>query len=1075
MAKFCFFTDPAKLAAQAPGQEFGPAAASGGKDRFRVADVHSIPSGGTAAQAYAVCRGQVCVQAIRKADGSVKSINLILRPLVQPPFDFPYVEYFIYRGLLANSPLASAAQLDREEDSTQTDGGKWGGLQPIDHLFRYAGGAELAIVEAEAPLGEFGAQFGFEVIVQQYGAQPYITWVRSEDATLDAIPLATATLPATAYASRLQREALGCFVDPCAFWGLFWSNGLTIPGQGIKKGVALGSILFADSPAIFSNRKRLYLDIRNEAGLSYDFYGTWQDQVETGLSETALHPATYSTGDWPIYYDEPAANKFHVRLRRTGSPAPLLYRRDSAAFEEVVDVNDPDWTRPIAFERPAASSWWFAAQYLRGETATATAAPAAGAFDTSLLQFGPIGDRAISAYRQLWPATPSTTTGGAAGGYERLFVTDKVLRHDGGVKADPLDPARILAYDRLGETSYVFQKGTGANSGKDSVIVFQRRAKMRTRDADGPWNATASIKISSSGGAIDFELLTGELLANLVWLTLDPVKSITVPSRLELRNNTAVKAEMFDYTILLLSKAAFAPVVAEAMVTGRPAGPGEKHPTFLSLTTNANPPSLASAYDLGWQGWDGQVVTKSAILATVYSGDGILFASPDLDRASLITAGTQQVDLTPEEKDGQAQWDSNLQNDTLGTVESARMPGLADAFIKALGAIGTATPNAPAALLALVEQHAPAIWNRAVELVKDEDYEEWADRLLYYARLKMMVALKSHATVAADPTLAEKLGTRFESLSRNYELDFAAAPPGAKCAIVTGFDPFFGTVKSGVKYKQGDLAKKEPNPSARLALYFAANPTQSYSGMIGPGHLFFIKTCILPNRYIDFDNQIVERTLEAAAAAAVAVGKTVKIVCTVSLDDNISNWARSQTDALSSLYCKIDGFAARCRSNASDNLYVLSNELNVGTLPTTTKKEIFYETMLKPSVRLSDYDHPNMRVRYDPSFAARDATKPLPPSILTYNDIAGEVEWKKRDDPFDPAVKSAVHGSGGNYFSNESYYRSSNLLRQSKYAIKNGHIHIPSFGGYIGAGGVTVEVRVLDLAKTVVAVLDGSL
>jgi hypothetical protein len=59
--------------------------------------------------------------------------------------------------------------------------------------------------------------------------------------------------------------------------------------------------------------------------------------------------------------------------------------------------------------------------------------------------------------------------------------------------------------------------------------------------------------------------------------------------------------------------------------------------------------------------------------------------------------------------------------------------------------------------------------------------------------------------------------------------------------------------------------------------------------------------------------------------------------------------------------------------------------------------------------------------------------------------------------------------------SNEIFYRSSNLIQSipDYVGIRNGHLHIPLLGTFGTAGGGSVVVTVADLAKTVVAVLDG--
>ncbi len=1113
VAKFCFFTDPTFLATQSATQGFGPAATVGAKDGFRVADVHQVSTAAASpAKAHAVCRGQVCLQT------AGTTLNLILRPFSQPPFDFPYVEYFIYRGLRPDSLVTAAGELDlgkegtgasrngligyirekvlklampqashesgahigldRTHHATATDGGLWGDVQILDHLFRYPGAAELPIVEPGDILGEFLPSFGFEVVVQHYGAQPKIGWVREADRLIEADQSASGAGAAAAYVSRLQREAIGCFVDPCAFWGMFWSDGLAIPGAGTKRTSQLHARLFGASPGIFVNRDRAYLDIRNEVGLSYDFYGTYQDAIQVGPSKAALTQGSYSRAGWPIHYADPAPAGLCFRLRSNGASPPRLFLRQTGPttpglrFANLLDPSDASWTSPLTFKRPkkagAQPPWWFVAHYLKGDIGTGGAVPASGVFDTSPLQFGPIGDRAISAFRQMWPAgtTPSGPLPGPSG-YEREFVSDKVLRHDGTKKMDPVDPVRTLAYDRFGETHYVFQKGMGANNGRDSVLIAQRRNFGHGKDFDGGWTETSSVKVTTSASAsMFFRFLTGRMLSSPVSVTILPTTTppVTVASFLELLSDTRVKTEIFDYTILLLSKTAFEAVLGTVLPSGPPPGPGEAHPAFLSLALPQTvPPLPGGGYLLQCKSWNGQPVA-GATVGPVFSADGIFFSSTDFDRGGLATIAAPA--LTVEESDASTIWDSVLAGDTRGATPSVRMASLASQFIDALLGVDSSDASAPAKLLALVGQYAPAIWNRAVVLAGDPAFEPWSDRILYYARLKMGVALKSHPLLLADPETASKLTDRFESLSRNYTgLRFAGAAAGDRRVIVTGFDPFGPAGTANVKTS---------NPSGRLALYLAAKPSWTRNNKT-----FFVSTCIFPVRWSDFDKQIVEKTLEDALLAAQAGNKPVDVVCTVSLDGNFTSYIETYPSSI--LFCKIDGFAGQCRGNTADNLGTKTNNLDPNTLPLGTAKHLFYETLLK-SRDLSDYDSQLfMKARYDWRFSAKKGNLPfdyptLTPHPSNYDDASKQTIWAPpQQNPVASTPTKALRGSGGNYLSNEAYYRSSNLLRSKFTSIKSGHIHVPPLQTYTTADAATFTATITHLADAVVAVISGEL
>ena len=682
MANFHFFTDPTKLADQLPEEAFGPAGAVDGKDRFRVTDVHK--GLGVTAPAYAVCHGHIRVQAVYKGD-DIDSLTLILRPLKQPPFEFPYVEYYIYRGLRPSSLLKSTKPLDLADkgpdldrdligfihDKVLTerpkgkkpiekppakDGGnlgldrvpgvpadnRWADDQPLDHLFRYGRGIEVPMVGAGWTLGEFGETFGFDVVVQHYGAQPTIGWARSAEAWIEGYP--------PGVASRMQREAIGCFVDPCAFWGMFFPAGLSLgPARAKPKEVVtkkegdLHLALFV--PKIFANRDRIYLDVRNEVGLSYDFYGTRQDGLQTGLDQAPLAETTYAQSGWPIHFVDPDLEKIAApaslsfRLRRNDTAEPLVFLRQTGQasppndrFLDIIESGDPTWAKSITLTRPgspgALPPWWFVVHYLRGQSGGAAQVPA-GVLDSTLPQLGPIGDRSISAYRELWPVEGA---GPSAARTLSLIATDKVLRYDAVKKDDPTAAGRGLFYGHMAETAYVFRKGMGTEQGMDSVLIVQSHGFDHRHVTTGNWTLPKPLDLWSAS-----DLLVGQLVRRLL---ADPV---TVPlatgdtvihSSFDMLNDTAIKTDLFDFTILLLSRADFeAAVNAVAPAGAAPPGPGMKHPIFFSLGPPAEQPPGTLAYQLQWQGWD--VEPKAGPATLILSADGAFFCSPDFNAKGL--------------------------------------------------------------------------------------------------------------------------------------------------------------------------------------------------------------------------------------------------------------------------------------------------------------------------------------------------------------------------------------------------------------------------------------------------------
>jgi hypothetical protein len=1140
---------------------------SGGKEHFRVTDLH-LATG--VAPIYAACRGRACFQAVRDGGGNIAGLNLILQPLVQLPFEFPHVEYFIYRGVDPLSVLnGNCDKLDLANEGTAPNrndligyirekvlkqaaasttptpeelkylgldrtGIHFGDDDPLDHLFRYSGGAELPIVEAGWKLGDFVSgtnEFGFEVVVQSYGAQPKLSWVRKDvTASIEAIPLASSTTPADLYQNKLQREEIGCFVDPCAFWGMFYRPGLWLrsaapAGETCEKKNGLCTKLFATS-GIFVNSKRVYVNVRNEVGLSYDFYGSYLSaglNFGVGSTKDNLFISHYGKLDWPLHYLENySAAPVWVQLGVSGNPHPLLFLQQAGTggapqspFRDIRDANDPVWSEPVKVRRPMVFGglegppWWFAVHLLRGRDGQNAPAAVAGAFDTSPLQFGPIGDRVIAAYKEMWPGPASN----AASGYKRVFVSDKVWRHDGTVKSDPVDPTRSLSYDRVGDTSYIFQRGVGSDAGKDSALIVQRRSYGRKKDTQGSWMAPSALARQQVASSLLFNGLSGAVLSQPidVHVTGVPNANETVPSFEEVRSDTALKTELFDYTYLLLSKTAFAAAVAAAKPVSTPSATTEKHPAFLSLNSEVSL-NGGTGYTLNVSGWNSS--GNSALTgANAYSADGVFFSSADFDSGGLLDL--KAYVMTPEEAWRAPIWDSWINQDTLGTTPGDQMPGLVDAFVTALaaasalegGTMAATTAARAAAFSAAVELFAKKIWDRAVTLIQIAAYQERVDRILYCTRLKMEVALKSNLEVRLDPVLKSQLIERFEALSRNFAgLTFTPSDvsSGKMPVLVTGFDPF----------GKGDL---DTNPSGQLALYFAATANQSYIS----SHTQTLRTCIFPNRWSEFDTGLVEKVISAAVPATHAA-TTPSIICTCSLDPNIQTWIcdkQNNRDFGHDIHENIDRYATQCIRAGNDNNNELLNIRPNIPAEFKTDNKISYENKLRLQTGdLSRYDSLPIKLRHNEAYHFIIDYK-LPSSSLSVHDLSPYslvtvdgviiLDYEMLPDDhktislrttlsttgppatiFNPGV-ICLKGSGGSYLSNEIHYRVANLI-QSGYAtdtplhdkyngILNGHIHVPNLGSYdqvdlnTKTGVLLGTVTLPDLAKSIIAMLDGVL
>lgn len=369
--KYCFFTDPTSLGTQQPEEAFGPQPALNGNDRFQCTDRHS---GSAGAPVIAICDGQL--RAIVDETGT--GLNLILKPDGQMPFDFPFITYFIYKGIDRSSLLAadmivaehSAPDIELVdilhdiwrangntggpdksvlglELGTGSDVANYADDQPIDRLFYgYPKERPPIHVTGGQRLARFSAQFGLEILVEQIGRQPVLGYARSTYTVLSA----SQTIPPTpndaaGFVDRHDnREAVLGFIDPCAFWGAFFRTGLDASDATGAVAVPPGQIYDAilrgaagESSAAFQNRNRAYLDVRNEHGQSMNYYRTPTVGIEICLGFEDQDPLTtvdyYQTG-WPCFWmqgvpvpalSDPAQMRVRFALPATDYSRPLVY------------------------------------------------------------------------------------------------------------------------------------------------------------------------------------------------------------------------------------------------------------------------------------------------------------------------------------------------------------------------------------------------------------------------------------------------------------------------------------------------------------------------------------------------------------------------------------------------------------------------------------------------------------------------------------------------------------------------------------------------------------------------------
>lgn len=370
MSRFYFFTEIDSLANQPPNDVFG--SVIGFTDtQFRVTSIHRAAASAVC-NAYAVCNGLILAQ-----DAGTNLVNLILKPTEQPPFAFPKIKFFIYRGikkstLVTSDDIAPSTNNDLTKsiwESQQAKNASAGtsdnapakalGIDitsngSIDDVFyRDNVSFQLQPVKPGWNLGEFDpAQFGFEIMVEAIGFDPELPLVRTAANIINVAALPASPTQAQEFEYWHDKEAILNYIDPCAFFGGFYFHSLKVKHQDgssspkrkneVYDDVLKGAHLTGASDGVFLNRNKTYLDIRNEYNHSINYFKNYGTYTETNIScafdaGDPLTARNYYASTWPLmvidnsdlFPGNTAARKNTIRISLPDgagdNPLPTLY------------------------------------------------------------------------------------------------------------------------------------------------------------------------------------------------------------------------------------------------------------------------------------------------------------------------------------------------------------------------------------------------------------------------------------------------------------------------------------------------------------------------------------------------------------------------------------------------------------------------------------------------------------------------------------------------------------------------------------------------------------------------------
>lgn len=332
-------------------------------------------------------------------------------------------------------------------------------------------------------------------------------------------------------------------------------------------------------------------------------------------------------------------------------------------------------------------------------------------------------------------------------------------------------------------------------------------------------------------------------------------------------------------------------------------------------------------------------------------------------------------------------------------------------------ALGSASSLAQARRV--VRREGRHLWSTATARAQHASGADTDDRPLYWARLEMTRALRGfQPRWSLSDADRDALVSLFEDTSRGRDTaDFTGVRRSTKRILVSGFDPF----------RLADRSRGNPSGAAVLALDGQTLASGTVRGRV--------EGTIFPVRFADFDAGRVESFF------APFLGGTNRVDMVMTISEGGSR------------HFEVEEWAARRRTNEpghTDNLGERGDRLPAGAsraapiggatapatipVPGVAAGPEFLQTTLPAAVRGS------LR------------STPLPGETELTEVPRGAVDAVPRTSGGPTAGSTAISGSGGNFLSNEIFYRTRLLRDASGSTVPMGHLHTPTLDSPALAG-----------------------
>lgn len=330
MAEFFFFTEPSKLGPQSPSQAFGPQTGTTTHDKYLTQNLINLTAD---AKAFAVVKGQILIEENNANPNNL--VNVVLKPSNKKYIAGLPIKYFIYRGInklsiLNGNLVKQPADINEKtilgvvkrkqevvnvaENNTLNISKNVLGFDSItsstDYIDKYYIDTDTfqpLMVDMGCELGIFNSTLnnaGIQIVLDNLYEELTIQDLVDDTLTLKQFPKYTPdtsqpnkTQLINRFTNRTSREKVLSYIDIIAFYGSALSQGHTITSSD--------STNYDLIMNHFVNKNAIYIDIRDNWGLSYNHYLKSSDTIKYSVSnyntdqELVFTDINYYT-DWPI-------------------------------------------------------------------------------------------------------------------------------------------------------------------------------------------------------------------------------------------------------------------------------------------------------------------------------------------------------------------------------------------------------------------------------------------------------------------------------------------------------------------------------------------------------------------------------------------------------------------------------------------------------------------------------------------------------------------------------------------------------------------------------------------------------